>query len=147
MADQELVPVPPLRRPLLMVAVTVNVAAIGVGLSGTDERLFYIPAAVGLLWLIAYRAQPHEGVRNPRRVPQGSITVRRPDRPAPRQRTEMPPTPSGFAPSAAVAAAQARGGLRKPIRRVEVGLPTTTPTPKKKPRRGRKGGDGPNLGL
>jgi hypothetical protein len=86
-------------------------------------------------------------VRPLRRAPQGSITVRRPDRPAPRQRTEMPPTPSGFAPSAAVAAARERGGERKPIKRVEIGLPSKGAEPEKKRRRGRKGGDGPNLGL
>ena len=147
MADHDLVTVPLLRRPLLLVAAAVNLGAVLVGLSGTDERLFYVPAAVGLLWFIAYRAQPREGVRQLRRAPQGSITVRRPDRPAPRQRTEMPPTPSGFAPSAAVAAARARGGDRKPIRRVEIGLPNTTAAPKKRSRRGRKGEDGPNLGL
>ena len=147
MADQDLVTVPLLRRPLLLVAAAVNLGAVVVGLSGTDERLFYVPAALGLLWVIAYRAQPREGVRQLRRAPQGSIIVRRPDRPAPRQRTEMPPTPSGFAPSAAVAAAQARGGVRKPIRPVEIGLPSKGAAPEKKRRRGRKGGDGPNLGL
>jgi hypothetical protein len=147
MADQDFVPVPLLRRPLLLVAAAVNLGAVVVGLSGSDERLFYIPAALGLLWLIAYRAQPREGVRRLRRAPQGSITVRRPDRPAPRQRTEMPPTPSGFAPSAAVAAARERGGERKPIRPVEIGLPSKGTEPEKKRRRGRKGGDGPNLGL
>ena len=147
MADQDLVTVPLLRRPLFVVAAVVSIGAVIVGLSGTDERLVYIPAALGLLWLIAYQAQPREGVRPLRRAPQGSIIVRRPDRPAPRQRTEMPPTPSGFAPSAAVAAAQARGGVRKPIKPVEIGLPTKGAAPKKKRRRGRKGGDGPNLGL
>ena len=147
MADQDLVPVPLLRRPLFLVAAAVNAGAVVVGLSGTDERLFYIPTALGLLWLIAYRAQPREGVRPLRRAPQGSVTVRRPDRPAPRQRTEMPPTPSGFAPAAAVAAAQERGGVRKPIKRVEIGLPSKGVEPEKKRRRGRKGGDGPNLGL
>jgi len=146
MADQEFVTVPLLRRPLLLIAAAVNLGAVVVGLSGTDERLFYIPAALGLLWLIAYRAQPREGIRQLRRAPQGSITVRRPDRPAPRQRTEMPPTPSGFAPSAAVAAARERGGVRKPIRQVEIGLPNKGTEPEKKRRR-RKGGDGPNLGL
>jgi hypothetical protein len=147
MADQDLVAVPLPRRPLLMVAATINLGAVVVGLSSSDERLFYIPAALGLLWLIAYRAQPSEGVRHLRRAPQGSITVRRPDRPTPRQRTEMPPTPSGFAPSAAVAAARARGGDRKPIKPVEIGLPNRGSQPEKKRRRGRKGGDGPNLGL
>jgi hypothetical protein len=147
MADQELVPVPLLRRPLFVVAAIVSLGAVVVGLSGTDERLVYIPAALGLLWLIAYQAQSREGVRPLRRAPQGSIIVRRPDRPAPRQRTEMPPTPSGFAPSAAVAAAQARGGVRKPIKPVEIGLPSKGAAPEKKRRRGRKGGDGPNLGL
>jgi hypothetical protein len=147
MADQDLVPVPLLRRPLFLVAAAVNLGAVIVGLSGTDERLFYVPAALGLLWLIVYRAQPREGVRPLRRAPQGSITVRRPDRPAPRQRTEMPPTPSGFAPSAAVAAARERGGERKPIKRVEIGLPSKGAETEKKRRRGRKGGDGPNLGL
>ena len=147
MANQDLVTVPLLRRPLLLVAAAVNLGAVVVGLSGTDERLFYVPAALGLLWLIAYRAQPREGVRPLRRAPQGSITVRRPDRPAPRQRTEMPPTQSGFAPSAAVAAARARDGDRKLVRPVEVGLPNKADAPDKKRRRGRKGGDGPNLGL
>ena len=147
MADQDLVTVPLLRRPLFVVAAVVSFGAVVAGLSGTDERLVYIPAALGLLWLIAYQAQPREGVRPLRRAPQGSIVVRRPDRPAPRQRTEMPPTPSGFAPSAAVAAAQARGGVRKPIRPVEIGLPSKGAEPEKKRRRGRKGGDGPNLGL
>jgi hypothetical protein len=147
MADQDLVPVPLLRRPLFVVAAVVSLGAVVVCLSGTDERLVYIPAALGLLWLIAYQAQPREGVRPLRRAPQGSIIVRRPDRPAPRQRTEMPPTPSGFAPSAAVAAAQARGGVRKPIKPVEIGLPSKGAEPEKKRRRGRKGGDGPNLGL
>ena len=147
MADQDLVTVPLLRRPLFLVAAGVNAGAVLVGLSGTDERLFYVPAALGLLWLIAYRAQLREGLRPRRRVPQGSITVRRPDRPAPRQRTEMPPTASVFAPAAAVAAAQQRGGARKPIRPVEVGLPSKGAEPEKKRRRGRKGGEGPNLGL
>ena len=147
MADPDLVNVPLLRRPLFVVAAVVSIGAVIVGLSGTDERLVYIPAALGLLWLIAYQAQPREGVRPLRRAPQGSIIVRRPDRPAPRQRTEMPPTPSGFAPSAAVAAAQARGGVRKPIKPVEIGLPSKGAAPEKKRRRGRKGGDGPNLGL
>ena len=147
MADHDLVSVPLLRRPLLLVAALVNVGAILVGLSGTDERLFYIPAAIGLFWLIAYRAAPREGVRPLRRAPQGSITVRRPDRPAPRQRTEMPPTPSGFAPSAAVVAARARSGDRKQVRPVVVGLPTANSTPEKRRRRSRKGGEGPNLGL
>jgi hypothetical protein len=134
MADQDLVTVPLLRRPLFVVAAVVSLGAVVVGLSSTDER-------------IAYQAQPREGVRPLRRAPQGSIIVRRPDRPAPRQRTEMPPTPSGFAPSAAVAAAQARGGVRKPIKPVEIGLPSKGAEPEKKRRRGRKGGDGPNLGL
>lgn len=147
MAEQDVVSVPILRRPLFLVAAIVNLGAVAVGVSGSDERLFAIPAAVGLLWLIAYRAQPHEGVRQRRRVPQGSITVHRPDRPAPRQRTEMPPTPSGFAPAAAVEAARQRGGIRKPIRPVEIGLPSKAAEPVKKRRRGRKGGDGPNLGL
>jgi len=147
MADEEFVTVPLLRRPLLLVAAVVNVGAVVVGLAGSDERLFYVPAALGLLWLIAYRAQPREGVRQRRRAPQGSITVRRPDRPAPRQRTEMPPTPSGFAPAAAVAAAQERGGERKPIRPVEIGLPSKRDDSERKRRRGRKGGEGPNLGL
>ncbi|MFM8915383.1 MAG: hypothetical protein ACKOFY_03865 [Candidatus Limnocylindrus sp.] len=147
MADPDLVNVPLLRRPLFVVAAVVSLGAVVVGLSGTDERLVYIPAALGLLWLIAYQAQPREGVRPLRRAPQGSIIVRRPDRPAPRQRTEMPPTPSGFAPSAAVAAAQARGGVRKPVKPVEIGLPSKGAAPEKKRRRSRKGGEGPNLGL
>lgn len=147
MADQDLIVVPLLRRPLLLIAAVVNIGAVGVGLAGSDERLFYVPAAIGLLWLLAYRAQPREGLRQRRRAPQGSITVRRPDRPAPRQRTEMPPTPSGFAPAAAVAAALQRGGERKPIRPVEIGLPSKGAASEKKRRRGRKGGEGPNLGL
>ena len=40
MADHDLVSVPLLRRPLLLVAALVNAGAILVGLSGTDERLF-----------------------------------------------------------------------------------------------------------
>ena len=56
MADQDFVTVPLLRRPLLLVAAAVNLGAVVVGLTSTDERLFYIPTAVGLLWLIAYRA-------------------------------------------------------------------------------------------
>ena len=147
MADHDLVSVPLLRRPLFLVAAAVNAGAVLVGLSGTDERLFYVPAALGLLWLIAYRAQSREGTRPLRRAPQGSITVRRPDRPAPRQRTEMPPTSSVVAPAAAVAAAQQRGGLRKPIKPVEIGLPSKRAAPEKKRRRGRKGGEEPNLGL
>jgi hypothetical protein len=59
----------------------------------------------------------------------------------------MPPTPSGFAPSAAVAAAQARGGVRKLIKPVEIGMPSKGVEPEKKRRRGRKSGEGPNLGL
>ena len=44
-------------------------------------------------------------------------------------------------------AAQQRGGLRKPIKPVEIGLPGKGAAPEKKRRRGRKGGEGPNLGL
>ena len=98
MADPRLQSVPPLRRPLFLLACIVTLGALAVGFSGTDERLLLAPAAVALVWAAAYRAQPNESVRELRGTPAGVVVVRRPPPSGPRRRTEMPPTPSEYAP-------------------------------------------------
>ena len=160
MADPRLQSVPPLRRPLLLLACLVTLVALGVGFSGTDERLLLAPAAVALVWAAAYRAQPNESVRELRGTSAGVVVVRRPPPSGPRRRREMPPTPSEYAPSAAVAQARAKSKDGKPlIKRVQYGLPDRPAAPvsnekdEKKPkgkrRKGKGGGEGgkPTLGL
>ena len=160
MADPRLQSVPPLRRPLLLLACLVTLVALAVGFSGTDERLLLAPAAVALVWAAAYRAQPNESVRELRATSAGVVVVRRPPPSGPRRRREMPPTPSEYAPSAAVAQARAKSKDGKPlIKRVQYGLPDRPAAPinnekdEKKPkgkrRTGKDGGEGgkPTLGL
>ena len=160
MADPRLQSVPPLRRPLLLLACLVTLVALAVGFSGTDERLLLAPAAVALVWAAAYRAQPNESVRELRATSAGVVVVRRPPPSGPRRRREMPPTPSEYAPSAAVAQARAKSKDGKPlIKRVQYGLPDRPAAPinnekdEKKPkgkrRKGKDGGEGgkPTLGL
>lgn len=155
--------VPPLRRPLFLLACVVTLVALAIGFSGSDERLLLAPAAVALVWAAAYRAQPNESVRELRGISAGVVVVRRPPPSGPRRRTEMPPTPSEFAPSAAVAQARAKTKEGKSlIKRVQYGLPdrpaaTTSnekgETDKKKSkgkrRKGQSGGESgkPTLGL
>jgi len=160
MADPRLQSVPPLRRPLLLLACLVTLVALAVGFSGTDERLLLAPAAVALVWAAAYRAQPNESVRELRGTSAGVVVVRRPPPSGPRRRREMPPTPSEYAPSAAVAQARAKSKDGKPlIKRVQYGLPDRPAAPvnnekdekkaKGKRRKGKGGGEGgkPTLGL
>ena len=163
MADPRLQSVPPLRRPLLLLACLVTLVALAVGFSGTDERLLLAPAAVALVWAAAYRAQPNESVRELRGTSAGVVVVRRPPPTGPRRRREMPPTPSEYAPSAAVAQARAKSKDGKPlIKRVQSGLPDRPAAPvsneknekdekksKGKRRKGKGGGEGgkPTLGL
>ena len=160
MADPRLQSVPPLRRPLFLLACIVTLGALAVGFSGTDERLLLAPAAVALVWATAYRAQPNESVRELRGTPAGVVVVRRPPPSGPRRRTEMPPTPSEYAPSAAVAQARAKSKDGRPlIKRVTYGLPDRPAAPastknddtgSKGKRRKKKGGDEggkPTLGL
>ena len=130
MADPRLQSVPPLRRPLFLLACIVTLGALAVGFSGTDERLLLAPAAVALVWAAAYRAQPNESVRELRGTPAGVVVVRRPPPSGPRRRTEMPPTPSEYAPSAAVAQARAKSKDGRPlIKRVTYGLPDRPAAP------------------
>lgn len=160
MADPRLQSVPPLRRPLLLLACLVTLVALAVGFSGTDERLLLAPAAVALVWAAAYRAQPNESVRELRGTSAGVVVVRRPPPSGPRRRREMPPTPSEYAPSAAVAQARAKSKDGKPlIKRVQYGLPDRPAAPannekdekkaKGKRRKAKGGGEGgkPTLGL
>ena len=163
MADPMLQSVPPLRRPLLLLACVVTLIALFIGFGGTDERLLLAPAAVALVWAAAYRAQPDESVRQLRATTAGVVVIKRNQPSAPRRRTEMPPTPSGYAPSAAVAAAVAQARAKKSdeplVRRVQFGLPDRPAAPtiesdedekvKSKRRKGKSKGDRgkPTLGL
>jgi len=166
MADPKVQSVPPLRRPLLLLACAVTIIALLIGFSGTDERLLLAPAAVALVWAAAYRAQPDESVRVMRAASAGVVVVRRNPPSAPRWRREMPPTPSEHAPSAAVTTAvtEARAKAAKEksgpiVRRVQIGLPDRPAAPvvnekdetkkKKKRRGGKAGGESgkPTLGL
>ena len=142
---------PPHRRPLLMLATIATVAFTLLGLGGADDRLVLVPLGLGLLWFAAYRAQLSERFPKSASSAPESIVVRRAPVPQPRRRTEMPPTPSSFAPSAAVEAARARSSGRPLVREVSIGLPEQ-PAPSRPKRRSkrRKEGDGggkPTLGL
>jgi len=155
MADPQYQSIPPLRRPLLLLAVSVTVVALALGFTGTDERLLLVPAAVALVWAAAYRAQPEESVRQIRRASQGVVVVRRTPPVGARQRREMPPTSSEFAPAAALGQARAKAPDAKLVRKYNVGMPDrpeSTPEKgdtRKKKRKGRGEGEGgkPTLGL
>ncbi len=155
MADPQYQSIPPLKRPLLLLAVAVTVIALALGFTGTDERLLLVPAAVALVWAAAYRAQPEESVRQLRGASQGVVVVRRTPPIGARQRREMPPTSSEFAPAAALAQARAKAPDAKLVRKYNVGMPDrpeSTPEKgetRKKKRKGRGGGEGgkPTLGL
>ena len=155
MADPQYQSIPPLKRPLLLLAVAVTVIALALGLTGTDERLLLVPAAVALVWAAAYRAQPEESVRQLRGASQGVVVVRRTPPIGARQRREMPPTSSEFAPAAALAQARAKAPDAKLVRKYNVGMPDrpeSTPEKgetRKKKRKGRGEGEGgkPTLGL
>uniref|UniRef100_UPI00404A6B85 hypothetical protein n=1 Tax=Candidatus Limnocylindrus sp. TaxID=2802978 RepID=UPI00404A6B85 len=155
MADPQYQSIPPLKRPLLLLAVAVTVIALALGFAGTDERLLLVPAAVALVWAAAYRAQPEESVRQLRGVSQGVVVVRRTPPIGARQRREMPPTSSEFAPAAALAQARAKAPDAKLVRKYNVGMPDrpeSTPEKgetRKKKRKGRGEGEGrkPTLGL
>lgn len=155
MADPQYQSIPPLKRPLLLLAVAVTVIALALGFAGTDERLLLVPAAVALVWAAAYRAQPEESVRQLRGASQGVVVVRRTPPIGARQRREMPPTSSEFAPAAALAQARAKAPDAKLVRKYNVGMPDRPePTPekgetRKKKRKGRGEGEGgkPTLGL
>jgi hypothetical protein len=155
MADSQYQSIPPLKRPLLLLAVAVTVIALALGFAGTDERLLLVPAAVALVWAAAYRAQPEESVRQLRGVSQGVVVVRRTPPIGARQRREMPPTSSEFAPAAALAQARAKAPDAKLVRKYNVGMPDrpeSTPEKgetRKKKRKGRGEGEGgkPTLGL
>ena len=155
MADPQYQSIPPLKRPLLLLAVAVTVIALALGFAGTDERLLLVPAAVALVWAAAYRAQPEESVRQLRAASQGVVVVRRTPPIGARQRREMPPTSSEFAPAAALAQARAKAPDAKLVRKYNVGMPDrpeSTPEKgetRKKKRKGRGGGEGgkPTLGL
>jgi hypothetical protein len=155
MADPQYQSIPPLKRPLLLLAVAVTVIALALGFTGTDERLLLVPAAVALVWAAAYRAQPEESVRQLRAASQGVVVVRRTPPIGARQRREMPPTSSEFAPAAALAQARAKAPDAKLVRKYNVGMPDrpeSTPEKgetRKKKRKGRGGGEGgkPTLGL
>ena len=155
MADPQYQSIPPLKRPLLLLAVAVTVIALALGFAGTDERLLLVPAAVALVWAAAYRAQPEESVRQLRGASQGVVVVRRTPPIGARQRREMPPTSSEFAPAAALAQARAKAPDAKLVRKYNVGMPDrpeSTPEKgetRKKKRKGRGGGEGgkPTLGL
>lgn len=155
MADPQYQRIPPLKRPLLLLAIAVTAIALALGISGTDERLLLVPAAVALVWAAAYRAQPEESARLVRGPSQGVVVVRRPPPVGARQRREMPPTSSEFAPAAAIAQARAKAPGAKLVRKYNVGLPDR-PLPgaekgesRKRRRKGRGEGDGgkPTLGL
>ncbi|HAR03119.1 MAG TPA: hypothetical protein DCR54_00660 [Chloroflexi bacterium] len=155
MADPQYQSIPPLKRPLLLLAVAVTVIALALGFTGTDERLLLVPAAVALVWAAAYRAQPEESVRQLRAASQGVVVVRRTPPIGARQRREMPPTSSEFAPAAALAQARAKAPDAKLVRKYNVGMPDrpeSTPEKgetRKKKRKGRGEGEGgkPTLGL
>ena len=155
MADPQYQSIPPLKRPLLLLAVVVTVIALALGLTGTDERLLLVPAAVALVWAAAYRAQPEESVRQLRGAAQGVVVVRRTPPVGARQRREMPPTSSEFAPAAALGQARAKAPGAKLVRKYNVGMPdrpesmTEKGETRKKKRRGRGEGEGgkPTLGL
>ena len=155
MADPQYQSIPPLKRPLLLLAVAVTVIALALGFACTDERLLLVPAAVALVWAAAYRAQPEESVRQLRGVSQGVVVVRRTPPIGARQRREMPPTSSEFAPAAALAQARAKAPDAKLVRKYNVGMPDrpeSTPEKgetRKKKRKGRGEGEGgkPTLGL
>ena len=155
MADPQYQSIPPLKRPLLLLAVAVTVIALALGFTGTDERLLLVPAAVALVWAAAYRAQPEESVRQLRAASQGVVVVRRTPPIGARQRREMPPTSSEFAPAAALGQARAKAPDAKLVRKYNVGMPDrpeSTPEKgetRKKKRKGRGEGEGgkPTLGL
>ena len=155
MADPQYQSIPPLKRPLLLLAVAVTVIALALGFTGTDERLLLVPAAVALVWAAAYRAQPEESVRQLRGVSQGVVVVRRTPPIGARQRREMPPTSSEFSPAAALGQARAKAPDAKLVRKYNVGMPDrpeSTPEKgdtRKKKRKGRGEGEGgkPTLGL
>ena len=155
MADPQYQSIPPLKRPLLLLAVVVTVIALALGLTGTDERLLLVPAAVALVWAAAYRAQPEESVRQIRGASHGVVVVRRTPPVEVRQRREMPPTSSEFAPAAALAQARAKAPDAKLVRKYNVGMPDRPKSmpekgeAKKKKRKGRGEGEGgkPTLGL
>lgn len=155
MADPQYQSIPPQKRPLLLLAVAVTVIALALGFTGTDERLLLVPAAVALVWAAAYRAQPEESVRQIRGASQGVVVVRRTPPIGARQRREMPPTSSEFAPAAALAQARAKAPDAKLVRKYNVGMPDrpeSTPEKgetRKKKRKGRGEGEGgkPTLGL
>ena len=155
MADPQYQSIPPLKRPLLLLAVAVTVIALALGFTGTDERLLLVPAAVALVWAAAYRAQPEESVRQLRGASQGVVVVRRTPPVGARQRREMPPTSSEFAPAAALGQARAKAPDAKLVRKYNVGMPDrpeSTPEKgetRKKKRKGRGEGEGgkPTLGL
>ena len=155
MADRQYQSIPPFKRPLLLLAITVTLIALVLGFTGTDERLLLIPAAVALVWAAAYRAQPEESVRQIRGVSQGVVVVRRAPPVGARPRREMPPTSSEFAPAAALAQARAKAPDAKLVRKYNAGMPDRpTPTQEKgeKKRKKRKGsgdrdGGKPTLGL
>lgn len=155
MADRQYQSIPPFKRPLLLLAITVTLIALVLGFTGTDERLLLVPAAVALVWAAAYRAQPEESVRLIRGVSQGVVVVRRAPPVGARPRREMPPTSSEFAPAAALAQARAKAPDAKLVRKYNAGMPDRpTPTQEKgeKKRKKRKGpgdrdGGKPTLGL
>ena len=155
MADPQYQSIPPLKRPLLLLAVAVTVIALALGFTGTDERLLLVPAAVALVWAAAYRAQPEESVRQLRAASQGVVVVRRTPPIGARQRREMPPTSSEFSPAAALGQARAKAPDAKLVRKYNVGMPDrpeSTPEKgemRKKKRKGRGEGEGgkPTLGL
>jgi hypothetical protein len=155
MADPQYQSIPPLKRPLLLLAVAVTVIALALGFTGTDERLLLVPAAVALVWAAAYRAQPEESVRQLRGSSQGVVVVRRMPPVGARQRREMPPTSSEFSPAAALGQARAKAPDAKLVRKYNVGMPDrpeSTPEKgetRKKKRKGRGEGEGgkPTLGL
>lgn len=155
MADPQYQSIPPLKRPLLLLAIAVTVIALALGFTGTDERLLLVPAAVALVWAAAYRAQPEESVRQIRAASQGVVVIRRTPPIGARQRREMPPTSSEFAPAAALAQARAKAPDAKLVRKYNVGMPDrpeSTPekgeTRKKKRKgRGEREGGKPTLGL
>ncbi len=155
MADPQYQSIPPLKRPLLLLAVAVTVIALALGFAGTDERLLLVPAAVALVWAAAYRAQPEESVRQLRGASQGVVVVRRTPPIGARQRREMPPTSSEFAPAAALAQARAKAPDAKLVRKYNVGMPDRPASTqekgetRKKKRKGRGEGEGgkPTLGL
>jgi len=123
MADPQFQSIPPLKRPLLLLAIVVTLIALVLGFTGTDERLLLVPAAVALVWAAAYRAQPEESVRQIRRAPQGVVVVRRPPPVGARPRREMPPTSSEFAPAAALAHARAKAPNARLVRKYNTGMP------------------------